>query len=154
MDENGDEIAYTSDPKALANFFDANPNEPHYLTPVHFRKQVLDKYYQQPSKYSVEDSLLHCGRLWVMAIDNQHDDKVCVWLGDLGRDLPYQERLHWRAHNIPPSGSMSEIFYKRQILARNVDSDRPDFLFKVRYHELKEACKNTSGLATLATAVF
>ena len=147
MDENGDEIAYTSDPKALANYFDANPNEPEprYLTPVHFRKQVLDKYYQQPSKYSVEDSLLHCGGLWVMAIDNQHDDKVCAWLGDLGRDLPYQERLHWRAHNIPPSGSMSETFYKRQILALHVDSDRPDFLFKERYHELKEACKEHLG---------
>ena len=73
-------------------------------TPVHFRRQVLDKYYQQPGKYAVDDSLLRCGRLWVMAIDNQHDDKVCAWLGDLGRDLPYQERLHWRAHNIPPLG--------------------------------------------------
>ena len=105
----------------------------------------MDKYYQQPSKYSVEDSLLHCGRLWVMAIDNQHDDKVCVWLGDLGHDLPYQERLHWRAHNIPPSGSMSETFYKRQILALHVDSDRPDLLFKERYDELIEAWKEHLG---------
>ena len=145
VDENGDEVIYTSDSDALANHFGVNPHAPNYLTPVHFRKQVLDKYYQQPSKYSVEDSLLHCGRLWVMAIDNQHDDKVCAWLGDLGRDLPYQERLHWRAHNIPPSGSMSETFYKRQILALHVDSDRPDLLFKECYNELIEACKEHLG---------
>ena len=145
VDENGDEVIYTSDPDALANHFGVNPHAPNYLTPVHFRKQVLDKYYQQPSKYSVEDSLLHCGRLWVIAIDNQHDDKVCAWLGDLGRDLPFPERLHWRAHNIPPSGSMSETFYKRQILALHVDSDRPDLLFKERYNELIEACKEHLG---------
>lgn len=136
VDENGDEVSFTSDPDALANHFDANPHVPNYLTPVYFRKEVLDKYYQRASKYSVEDSLLRCGRLWVMAIDNQHDDKVCAWLGDLGRDLPYQERLHWRAHNIPPSGKMSEIFYKRQILAQEIDTDRPDLLFKERYDEL------------------
>ena len=145
VDENGDEVSFTSDPDALANHFGVNPHVPNYLTPVHFRRQVLDKYYQQPSKYSVADSLLHCGRLWVMAIDNQHDDKVCAWLGDLGRDLPYNERLHWRAHNIPPSGSMSETFYQRQLLALHVDSDRPDLLFKQRYDELIEACKEHLG---------
>jgi len=145
VDESGEEIIRTCNPDALANYFGTNPDTPDYLTPVHFRKQVLDKYYQEPSKYSVEDSLLRCGRLWIMDIDNHHDDKVCAWLGDLGRDLPYQERLHWRAHNIPPSGGMSETFYKRQILAQHVDSDRPDLLFKERYDELIEACKEHLG---------
>ncbi len=51
VDENGEEITYTSNPDELADYFGANPEAPHYLTPVHFRKQVLDKYYQQPSKY-------------------------------------------------------------------------------------------------------
>lgn len=145
VDENGDEVTCTSDPDALANHFGDSLHAPNYLTPVHFRRQVLDKYYQQPSKYAVEDSLLRCGRLWVMAIDNQHDDKVCAWLGDLGRDLPYQERLHWRAHNIPPSGEMSEVFYKRQVLAQEIDTDRPDLLFRERYDELIEACKEHLG---------
>lgn len=58
IDESGDEVTHTSNPDALANFFGANPNAPHYLTAVHFRKQVLDKYYQQPSKYSVEDGII------------------------------------------------------------------------------------------------
>ena len=62
-DENGDEITHTSNPDDLANYFGANPDAPNYLTAVHFRKQVLDKYYQQPSKYSVDDAHLRCGNL-------------------------------------------------------------------------------------------
>jgi hypothetical protein len=145
IDENGEEITYTSDPDALANSFGANPDAPNYLTPVHFRKQVLDKYYHQPSKYSVGDSILRCGYLWSMCLDNHHDDKVCAWLGDLGRDLPYEDQLHWRAHNIPPEGGVSQTYFKRQILAQFTDSDRPEHLFRQRYHDLGKACDECLG---------
>lgn len=141
VDENGDEETYVSNPDALANYFGANPEAPNYLTPVHFRKQVLDKYYQQPSKYSVEDSMLWCGTLWSLQIDNHHHDKVCAWLGDLGRDLPYQEQLHWRAYNIPPQGGVSETYFKRQILAQFTDSERPEHLFATQYRRLQEECE-------------
>ena len=144
-DEVGEEITYTSDPDCLANYFGANPDAPNYLTPVHFRKQVLDKYYQLPSKYSVEDAILRCGYLWSLQIDNHHDEKVCAWLGDLGRDLPYNEQLHWRSHNIPPDGGMSKTFFKRQILAEFTDSDRPEHLFKQLYFNLIKACDEHLG---------
>ena len=145
IDESGEEITYTSDPDDLANNFGANPDAPHYLTPVHFRKQVLDKYYQQPGKYAVEDSILRCGYLWSMDLDNHHDEKVCAWLGDLGRDLPYEEQLHWRAHNIPPEGDVSNTYFQRQILAEFTDSDRPEHLFGQRYHDLQKACDEYLG---------
>ena len=136
VDENGDEITHTSDPDALAGY---------YRAPVHFRKQVLDKYYQEPSKYSVEDSVLSCGHLWGLNIDNHHDDKVCVWLSDIGRHLPYTEQLHWREHNIPPEGGVSKTYFKRQILAEFTDSDRPEHLFIQRYQDLQEVCKEYLG---------
>ena len=147
IDENDNKIIHTSDPDALANYFGANPDAPHYLTPVHFRKQVLDKYYHESSKYTVEDSMLHCGSLWGLAIDNHHDDKVCAWLGDLGRDLPYTEQLHWRSCNIPPEGQggVSNTYFKRQILNQFKDSDRPEHLFRKRYQELQEVCKKSLG---------
>lgn len=90
VDDDGKNIVHTSNPDALANYFGANPGAPHYLTAVSFRKSVLDKYYQQSSKFSVSDGILRCGYLWTMYLDNHHDDKVCAWLGDLGRDLPYE----------------------------------------------------------------
>jgi hypothetical protein len=140
LDEHGDEVAHTANPDALANYFGANPNAPNYLTPVHFRKQVLDKYYQQPSKYSVEASILRCGHLWSMCIDNHHDDKICVWLGDLGRDLPYEEQLYWRSYNISSQGGVSETYFKNQISVQPTDSGRPEHEFKQRYYELKKIC--------------
>lgn len=136
VDENGDEVTCTSDPDALADNFGGNRGSPHYLTGVHFRKSVLDKYYHEPAKYSVEDSILRCGSLWCLEIDNHHDDRVCAWLGDLGRDLPHAEQLHWRSHNIPPAGGVSETFFRRQILAQVADTDRPELLFHEQYHEL------------------
>ena len=136
IDENGDEITHTSDPDALAGYFGA---------PVHFRKQVLDKYYQEPSKYSIGDSVLSCGHLWGLNIDNHHDDKVCVWLSDIGLYLPYTEQLHWRAHNIPPEGGVSKTYFKRQILAEFTDSDRPEHLFRQRYQDLQKVCKEYLG---------
>ena len=149
IDGDGEEVTHTSNPDQLANFFGANPEAPNYLTAVHFRKAVLDKYYQQASKYSVEDSYLHCGSLWGMQMDNHHSDKVCAWLGDLGRDLPYEEQLHWRSHNIAPVGSVSDTYFKRQILAEFTDSDRPEHNFSAHYSKLQRACQKTLGWSLL-----
>lgn len=149
LDEYGDEEIYNSNPDDLANIFGANPEAPNYLTPVHFRKQVLDKYFQQPSKYSVEDSMLWCGSLWSIQIDNHHEEKVCAWLGDLGRDLPYQEQLHWRSFNIPPQGGVSKTYFRRQILAQFADSERPEHLFVNRYSQLQRDCSDHLGWQAL-----
>jgi len=148
-DEYGEEVANSSNPDDLSNYFGANPGEPHYLTPVHFRKEVLNKYYQQPNKYSVEDGYLRCGSLWGMQMDNHHADRVVAWLGDLGRDLPYEEQLHWRSFNVPPSGRVSKTFYKRQILAEFADSDQPEHVFKSMYRELSEISQKELGWAFL-----
>ena len=149
VDENGDEILSTSDEDQLGNNFGANRGKPHYLTPVHFKKEVLDKYYQQSSKYSVEDGYLRCGGLWGMTMDNHHKDKVVAWLGDLGRDLPYAEQLFWRSYNVAPVGGVSETFFKRQILAQFTDSDRPEHNFKHLYQTLQESCTEKLGWALL-----
>ena len=148
VDDSGDTISYTSNPSALANFFGANPNAPNFLTQVHFRRDVLDKYYQKPSKYSVKSGILHGGHEWGLPMDNNHEDKVCAWLGDLGR-IPYDEQLHWRAHNIPPSGTLSETFYANQILAEPTDSNRPDHLFIRSYDKLQKVCEEKLGWPVL-----
>lgn len=149
VDDDGEEVTHTSDPDQLASFFGANPEAPNYLTAVHFRKAVLDKYYQQASKYSVEDSYLCCGSLWGMQIDNHHSDKVCAWLGDLGRDLSYEDQLHWRSHNIAPAGNVSETYFKRQILAEFTDSVRPEHNFSTYYSKLLRTCQEVLGWSLL-----
>lgn len=149
VDESGKEILNTSDEGKLSDYFGGNPGRPHYLTPVHFRREVLDKYYQQPGRYSVEDGYLRCGGLWGMTMDNHQSDRVVAWLGDLGRDLPHEEQLHWRSYNTAPAGGVSATFFKRQILAQFANSDRPEHVFKHLYQNLQESCRKTLGWAIL-----
>jgi hypothetical protein len=144
-DKHGRDIVSNSNPDRLANNFGANKNAPNYLTPVFFRRGVLDKYYSSPSRYSIEDGYLRCAGLWGMTIDNHNDGYIVAWLGDLGRDLPYEEQLHWRSYNIQPIGGPSEIFINRQILAIPTDSDRPDLLFKQQYDQLLSVSEEILG---------
>ena len=138
VDANGDEIEHT-----------CNAPEPLYLTPVSFQKQVLDKYYQQPSKYKVLDNALWCGNSWMLQIDNHHDDKVCVWLGDLGRDLPYKEQLYWKTYNFASESGVSETYLRRQIDAQFTDSDRPEHIFQQQLGALKKTCQEQLGWSLL-----
>jgi hypothetical protein len=94
VNEDGENVEYTSDPDRLSNYFGANPEAPNYLTPIYFRREVLSKYYAEPQRYTVSDGLLSCLGLWGCRIDNDLESSVAVFLGDLGRDLPYEERLH------------------------------------------------------------
>ena len=144
VDENGDEAYHTCNPHKLKKVSGENPDAPWDITPVHFRKQVLDKYYGESSKYTVGDSRVSCG-LWGMKIDNHASDKVCVLLRDLGISLPHAEQLHWRAYNIPPEGGVSETFYRRIVRGERASSDQPDILFKQSYEQLHKACDECLG---------
>ena len=143
VDENGDEITHTCDPTELRRH-DSNPDAPSDLTPVHFRKQVLDKYYRESSKYLVEDSRVSCS-WWAVRIDNHHEDKVIVWLKDLS-SLPYKEQQHWQNHNILPEGGLSVTFFERYVEGSfTATSDRPEHLFKHRHDHLQKDSEKYLG---------
>lgn len=144
VDENGDEVYHTCNPYKLGDYPGENSDTVWKLTLVHFRRQVLDKYYNEPSKYDVEDSIIRCG-LWSMKIDNHDSNKVCVFLDELGIHLPHSEQLHWRAHNIPPEGSVSETFGRRNFGGEWASSDQPDHLFKQSYKQLQKVCDGYLG---------
>ncbi len=138
VDGDGNDVEHTSDPDALANYFGANPGAPHYLTPVYFRREVLGKYFAEPERYRVSDGRLRCLDLWSCQIDNDLDSYVVVFLGDLGRDLPYEERLHWRQFNVAPEGRISETSYRRSFLGQFADARSPDHVFRREYTETSE----------------
>jgi hypothetical protein len=144
-DEDGNDLVYTSDPEALANYFGKNPGAPHYLTPVHFRPEVLDKYFSNPEKFSVEDGYLRCGGLWGLQMDNNNDKYVVVFLGDLGRDLHYSEQLYWKSFNIQPQGPISQVQWKRGFLAEFADPDKVDLKFKSVLSQFREKWRNRFG---------
>ncbi len=140
VDDNGDEVWQTCNPYELNDFPIKDPDPAWSLNPVHFDKQVLEKYYtEEPSKYSVEDSIIRCHSFWSMKIDNHDSDKVCVILKDL-HYLPYREQQHWVLYNIPPIGGVSETFFQRMVKGEWTNSDQPDILFKQNYDQLQKIC--------------
>ena len=145
VDGDGNAIEHTSDPDMLANYFGANPGAPHYLTPVYFRREVLAKYFAEPERYSVSDGRLSCLSLWSCQIDNDLNSHVVVFLGDLGRDLPYDERLHWRQFNVPPEGGVSETNFRRSFLAQFADAKAPDLTFRREYVDIMRDWEKAHG---------
>ena len=144
-DAAGRPIEHVADPSALANLFGANPGAPNYLTPVHFRREVLDRYFHNPGRYEVCDGIVRCDPHWVLRVDDDHRDRVLVFLGDLGRDLPYAEQLHWRAHNILPDGGLSHTARTRSFEAEPADGDQPEHRFKVAYQRFGDRWLEANG---------
>lgn len=143
--DDGSDAVFTADPDELADFFGKNPDNPYYLTPVHFRKDVLKKYLEKPSQYSVDDGYLSCGSMWCLRMDNDHEDKVVVFLGDLGRYLPESEQKYWRSFNVRPDGGLSETCCKRSFLAQFADPKNPDLAIKIERRKLLEKWHEAFG---------
>lgn len=130
-DEDGIEVVSTCDVEKLSNYFGKNPGAPHYLTPVHFRSEVLARYYSHPERFSVDDGYLRAASLWGLRMDNDHPDRVMVFLGDLGRDLPASERDYWRTFNIAIDGPpISKTAFTRSFRGWFSSPTKPDLAFK------------------------
>lgn len=137
VDGDGHELSHTCNEDALANYFGKNPGAPQYLTPVFFRKAVLDKYYGNPSEYAVDDGHVSRAGNWSLRVDNNRADCVIVYLGDLGH-LAHKEQLYWKSFNVVPDGSLSDVAYRRGILGQWVDADEPALRFKAAFEQFRE----------------
>jgi hypothetical protein len=144
-DENSEPVMHTCNPDELANYFGKNPDAPHYLTPVFFKREALSKYYSNPDKYTVSDGSLACTGLWQIRIDNNHPKHVVLYLGDLGRDLSFSEQKYWKSFNIVPDGKVSEVEFKRGFLAEFADPESPDLLFKLLFEDVNEKWEKHFG---------
>jgi hypothetical protein len=68
-----------------------------------------------------------------------------VFLGDLGRDLPYDARLHWRQFNVAPEGGISETSYRRSFLSHFADPRAADLTFRDEYAGVLNDWSKTQG---------
>jgi hypothetical protein len=86
--ETGQPLTHTCDPDQLGTYFDKDGTRLHYLTPIYFKREVLQPYASEPTRYRLSPSRLSCLDLWGLDISFNSDGLVEVYLGDLGRDLP------------------------------------------------------------------
>jgi hypothetical protein len=137
-DDIGNDIKFTCDSDALANYFGANPQAPHFLTPVFFKRAVLEKYYAEPDRYRVTDGYLDDSPLWGLPIDNGLGEHVAVFLGDLSR-IPYREQAYWKSFNVALEEKMSDVAIRRSLLGEFADADRVEFRFSRAYTSANSA---------------
>jgi hypothetical protein len=148
VDEQGKEVRHTCYEAELDNYFGANPGAPNYMTPVRFNSSVLDRYYNEPSKFEVVDGLVRCYGLWSHQIDNHNSDGVLCALGDLGK-LPPKEQAHWKAHNTPPLGGWSNTTMRRWFDAEFAESARIEDDFRLAYENLRDVSTRVLGWSIL-----
>ena len=123
--ETGDPLTHTCDPDQLGTYFDKDGTRLHYLTPVYFKREVLQPYASEPSRYHVSATRLTCLDLWGIDISFNSAGLVEAYLGDLGRDLPSDEWGHWLTYNVPPDGTMDEGRFRRDFLNQFASSPDP-----------------------------
>lgn len=114
------------------------------LVLTYFKKEVLNKYYNEPNKYKVTGWRVSSD-FFSLKIDNNIDDYVAVFLTALGV-IPYKEQLHWKQYNIPPKNKISHSYYETMVLGKFVDyPETPDLLFKARYKEFNKRWEQKFG---------
>ena len=137
VDENGKEI--------ICSCNIGYQDNPGFLTPVFFKREVLKKYYDDPEKYSVEDGHIKRDGFWGLGALNNHRDHVVVWLGDL-KFLPYKEQAYWRAFNLTPSArKISHTDFTRNIEGNFADPEHPELYFKYKFRLFQEAWHKQFG---------
>lgn len=139
VDEDGNEVEYTSNPRKLRNLFFCDLDAPSYFTPVFFRREVLEKYYSKPEIYEINENQLSCTNLWKIDIDNSNNKYIVAYLGDLGRDLPNkEEQLYWRSFNIAIDGKLSEAKINRDFLAIPTEDISLISIFKEKFYTVNK----------------
>jgi hypothetical protein len=97
-----------------------------FLTPVFFKKSLLEKYHNNPRLYRVDERTIWYLSEWSIPYGLNQAGLVHVWLGDLWRDLPYEEQQYWRSFNVNPSGGLEPAFWATQMEAEFAESERID----------------------------
>ena len=114
------------------------------MSPIFFKREVLKKYHDAPSKYSVESDIIYCDGFWNITIDTNTRDLIQVWLVDLS-DIPYHEQQHWKLHNVPPEGGITESRIQRDLYAKFAESDGIVPQLKRTLSEFQEEFANRFG---------
>lgn len=142
-DKTGTEVSETCDENVLSNYF-VDRGKPHYLTPVFFKRDVLQKYYDNPSIYAVDSSVLKCGGLWSLRIDVTDNGFVHAWLGDLGHIPPYEQK-HWRQFNVATDEKITESRFRRDFMAEWVGPEEPVMKFNHAFQSFQKRFKEKFG---------
>ncbi len=104
-----------------------------------FKKEVLDKYYNNAQKYKVDSFGISCD-YFSLKIDNSVLDYVPVFVHYL-KSLPHKEQLYWKHYNIEAKEGMgmSPRYFDVMIEGNwTTKPSTPDFYFKETYKNFND----------------
>jgi hypothetical protein len=113
---------------------------------TYFKKEVLNKYYNEPNKYQV-DGFSVGSKFFTLKIDNNVDEYIPVFVTNL-RILSEMEQLHWKQYNIPPKEGMniSRTYYKTMIEGQWAEQpETVDLFFKSKYESFNKKWEKKFG---------
>lgn len=137
-------IGTTATGKPILSSRNLEENSSSGMVLVYFKKDVLSKYYQYPSSYSIGDGYIQYKNLWRLDIDNDLDDQVSVYLCDLIQ-LPFEEQSYWKSFNIQPTKIISQTFFDRTVRAQFCESKNPDVIIQNLRNDLQKQWKIAFG---------
>ena len=97
----------STEPGQTADYF-VQSDLPFEMSPAFFRPEVLLRYKSDSDKYTLQDRSISCRGTWhIQTYDVNDAGQVHTYIVYLRR-LPYEEQLHWKAHNEPPKAWISK----------------------------------------------
>lgn len=97
-DITGKIMVFTCEKEKLGNLF-TKSDAPKFLTPVFFKSDVLQHYYNEPRIFKAGNLGIACLNFWSMPFEQLEDGIIQVYLGDLAK-LPFNHQKHWKIYNI------------------------------------------------------
>lgn len=144
-DSSGEDVVASSSPDSFKQICSEFESAPGYLTPVFFKREVLDKYIARPSIFRVSATRLECSNLWGIDLSINEYDLVVVYLGDIGERIPREEHKHWICYNVFPEGGIDEGRFRRDFLGQWCDSPDDISGIKSEYTAINSLCRELFG---------
>ncbi|MGJ1382690.1 hypothetical protein [Sphingobacterium siyangense] len=146
VDDNNQEFIIGHDDEGELLYENCGNTEGNHFKLTFFSKEVLNKYYNDPSKYEV-DGFRVSSKYFGLKIDNNKTGYVPVFLTNL-RFLPLKEQLHWKQYNLPPKKGMgmSNTYYTTMIEGNWAKHpETADLFFKSRYSDFNAKWEKKFG---------
>lgn len=135
-------VGYDSDGDYILE--DCRKTNEKYFILTYIKKEVLNKYYNEPSKYQV-DGWSVSSNFFSLKIDNNIEDYIAIFLIELS-SLPHKEQLHWKQYNIPPQKGISNTYFKTMIEGSWAEHpETPDLFFKHIYKQFNAKWEKKFG---------
>lgn len=150
FDENGEIATETCNDNLLTNYFE-DKGKAHFFQPVFFQRKVLTEYYNNYAQYHVSEKAVGKRLDWEITYAIIDDNTIAVYLGDLGKKLPYSEQMHWKKYNICSRSLIPSYIIERDMNCKIIEPPielLPIEHLRKRYYRLQEIsqCKFKSAL--------